>query len=302
MVDQFNLETPDERFRFRPISLAIVYLVFGIVWIFLSDSILFLLVDDPSKQLQMETAKGIVFVFVSAVLGYLLLSLAYGEYRDVNERLRRSLLEVSILHRLLRHNLRNSVTVILGETDRLGNDDPDDAIDVIERKAEELADVADRATLLHNLAIGDTAPATEIDLPECIAETVQTYRERYPDADVHVDAPDSLSARLSKQVETALAELVENAIVHNDRDRPSVRVSATRIHDNWIALSVEDNGPGIPDIEQRTLQAGYEQMLEHSMGLGLWLVKLITENAGGTIDLGESDLGGSKIELRFPVS
>jgi signal transduction histidine kinase len=67
-------------------------------------------------------------------------------------------------------------------------------------------------------------------------------------------------------------------------------------------LSVEDDGPGIaPEDRARALERGAridEQVPGH--GLGLAMVRDTVELYGGSIGLGESALGGTRVDLRLP--
>ena len=65
---------------------------------------------------------------------------------------------------------------------------------------------------------------------------------------------------------------------------PKVILSASVRDDDTVELAVADNGPGIPETEQRVL-ADEAQIspLSHGSGLGLWLVKWLTESYGGSL-------------------
>ena len=55
------------------IRIALVYFLFGCLWILLSDRILFFFLQDPSQLTKIQTYKGWFFVSASALLVYLLL-------------------------------------------------------------------------------------------------------------------------------------------------------------------------------------------------------------------------------------
>jgi signal transduction histidine kinase len=216
---------------------------------------------------------------------------------------RRRVREVSIRQRILRHNLRNSATVILGSLHLLETDDgSEEAMERLEREVSDLVDMANRAKSPNKLTLRGEAAKITRDLIPRINQAVRSCRETYPDAQIDVEAPESLQAPLPEYIDIALEELLENAVVHNGADQPHVRVSAQPNPTGQITLSIEDNGSGIPEVEKRTLQADYEQNLEHSLGLDLWLVKLITESGGGTLQFGESGLDGARVELLFPAT
>jgi signal transduction histidine kinase len=97
----------------------------------------------------------------------------------------------------------------------------------------------------------------------------------------------------------ALANLVANAQAHS---RGSVVVSARR-HPAGVALAVSDTGEGIPSERQAAV---FEQGARFSdrpgEGLGLAVVRAVTEAHGGSVEL-ESEPGlGSTFRLVLPPS
>lgn len=53
--------------------IALIYLIFSILWIYLGDRVLFALFDDPIKLTRWQTYKGSFFVILSSALIYLLM-------------------------------------------------------------------------------------------------------------------------------------------------------------------------------------------------------------------------------------
>ena len=56
-----------------PRTIALIYLAFGVLWIFLTDRLLVWLHFDSRRILQLQTSKGWLFVIGSAVLVYVML-------------------------------------------------------------------------------------------------------------------------------------------------------------------------------------------------------------------------------------
>jgi two-component system sensor histidine kinase PhoQ len=69
-----------------------------------------------------------------------------------------------------------------------------------------------------------------------------------------------------------------------------------------MILAVADDGPGIPDdAADELLQRGTR--LDESTpghGIGLAVVKEIAESYGGTLEIGQSELGGAEIIVTIP--
>jgi PAS domain S-box-containing protein len=68
------------------LHMAFSYLVFGVLWILVSDRILFWLIHDPRLQAELQTLKGWAFVLLSAVFIYGVVHLAMRARRELRER------------------------------------------------------------------------------------------------------------------------------------------------------------------------------------------------------------------------
>ena len=69
-----------------------------------------------------------------------------------------------------------------------------------------------------------------------------------------------------------------------------------------LQLIVEDDGPGIPESDrERVLDRGARLDERVSgQGIGLSVVREVAKLNGGTLQIGESALGGARIEVRMP--
>jgi two-component system, OmpR family, sensor histidine kinase PhoQ len=80
-----------------------------------------------------------------------------------------------------------------------------------------------------------------------------------------------------------------------------VRIDGT-IDDQWVSLSFDDDGSGIPhDMQQKVLSRGVRSD-QHmpGQGIGLSVVVEIVESYGGTVDVLSSVLGGARIVVKLP--
>jgi signal transduction histidine kinase len=105
------------------------------------------------------------------------------------------------------------------------------------------------------------------------------------------------------ELRVALWNLVDNAVRHNDSDNPEVWVRTTRHpgETDSLEIAVLDNGPGIPEAERKTITRGRETSLKHSSGVGLWTVRWIVRNLGGTISFEDREPTGTVVRLVFPM-
>lgn len=219
--------------------------------------------------------------------------------RDASDRRQREGL-ISVINRVLRHNVRNEMIVIKGYaemlTDELDEENAERA-DLIYGAATRLLNLSESAQqieqtrdLSNELGPLDIVPMVERIVSEC--------ELRYPDGSITVETPETAVAKTLPRVETALFELVDNAAKHGG-DPASVGVEI-EVSDLWIVIRVSDDGPGLPDLERTVLEKGEETPLVHGQGLGLWFTYWLVTTVDGELEVLESDKG-TTIEVRLPT-
>jgi two-component system, OmpR family, sensor histidine kinase KdpD len=112
---------------------------------------------------------------------------------------------------------------------------------------------------------------------------------------VHVDAP------LITQV---LVNLLENAVKHTPL-RTQIRITAEAQGES-VSVSVEDNGPGLPEGDPEKLFAKFQRGREESnaggAGLGLAICRAIVNAHGGKISALERFGGGARFVFTLPAT
>lgn len=68
---------------------------------------------------------------------------------------------------------------------------------------------------------------------------------------------------------------------------------------NSKSVDIIDNGPGIPEEELAVFDRAFETQLDHSSGLGLWLVHWIVTESETQIQFEEKSPEGTRIRLQF---
>lgn len=216
---------------------------------------------------------------------------------DVTELKRRNQ-QLTVLNRILRHNIRNDLTAIDGYLEM--------AMELTEGEAHQrLSDIASRTeSLLSTTEVADrvrrSLDQTDVsrqDLGEAVEVLVEQARDNFPEASID-SAVRSVPVHATAALDYALWELIENACEHAGDD-PDVEV-AVRKNGERAMVTVTDDGPGIPDQERRILQRGEETKLDHGSGLGLWLVHWVLETSGGTLTFDCED--GTKVSVSLPLA
>lgn len=68
-----------------------------------------------------------------------------------------------------------------------------------------------------------------------------------------------------------------------------------------LFLRVEDAGPGVPDEQRGAVFHPYFSTRPGGTGVGLAVSRRVVTEQGGTIEVGDSALGGARFELRLPL-
>jgi len=73
------------------------------------------------------------------------------------------------------------------------------------------------------------------------------------------------------------------------------------IDNSRFVLTVEDDGPGIPDHEIEAVESGRETALEHGSGLGLWVVEWGAAAIGADVDYADREPRGTRVTVSIPI-
>ena len=211
---------------------------------------------------------------------------------------------IQVLNRILRHNLRNTFTVIQGHVNMIAEQVPtleDAHVEPIRREIRDLLATADKARGVAK-TLEDRTEGRPIEASMAVRETVDRAKVTYPDALIRSTVEETGLPLVDARITDALDELVDNAVEHADSDRPTVEVgvrSIARDDGHCVEFSVVDDGPGIPETDRRAIIEGEETPLEHGSGLGLWLVNWLVTNTGGELSFSNSPAGGTMVTITY---
>ena len=111
-----------------------------------------------------------------------------------------------------------------------------------------------------------------------------------------------------ERITQIISNLADNAIKNTDSGSVGVRIGYERGDDDGILdIEVHDTGHGIAEEEQEEIFSPFTQVSSASagpssgLGLGLSIVKAVTELLGGTVKLSSTIGEGSRFSVRLPV-
>jgi sensor histidine kinase regulating citrate/malate metabolism len=114
----------------------------------------------------------------------------------------------------------------------------------------------------------------------------------------------TLDPALATDVITLLGNLIDNAVEVSVGADPST-VVVTIKDDDGLTISVADSGPGVPEhLREAIFARGVTSKpdVPGGRGIGLALVRLVTAQHGGTINVSNGPAGGALFVVRLPVA
>ncbi|MEN6610149.1 MAG: PAS domain-containing sensor histidine kinase, partial [Methanoregulaceae archaeon] len=74
--------------QYGPLTITVFYLVFGLIWIYFSDTFVFRITDGNNRFLELSTFKGFAFVLITALLLFAMIRFYIGKAEEEHERYR----------------------------------------------------------------------------------------------------------------------------------------------------------------------------------------------------------------------
>jgi two-component system OmpR family sensor kinase len=158
--------------------------------------------------------------------------------------------------------------------------------------------------LLARADAGRIAAHEDLDLSRVVTEAAGELEPVARNHQITVSAPPGATVSGARDELHRLAvNLMENALRHTD---PGTAIEATveRIN-GQVVFAVEDDGPGIPaDLHDKVFERFFrgEGDRSGSSGLGLAIVRAVTESHAGNVTLEEPlDGRGARFVVRLPA-
>ncbi|MFC7203341.1 sensor histidine kinase [Haloferax namakaokahaiae] len=206
---------------------------------------------------------------------------------------------------MLRHDLRNDLTVIEGYTsivrETIDDTDLEQYLDIVLKKSSELTNLSNHARQIEKTIRSGESPV-RTDISALVSKYVGSVASTRPEVELTTEIQPETYALAGRLLPVALDNLMENALKHSDEETPEVCVtveSVTEQNARYVDIHVADNGPGIPKSERHALETGTETPLEHASGIGLWLVHWVATQMEGELLIRDNDPKGSIVTLRL---
>lgn len=210
-----------------------------------------------------------------------------------------------VMNRILRHDLRNDMNVVVGHADMLADHDDTTVVqhaETIRNKALSLVNLGDKVRTIDRQLHGVDRDLRQVNLSQIVREEIDAVHSEHPSVIIR-SRIEEISILGNPLIRIAISNLLNNSIEHNDNNSPEIEVDLSHRSDtDRVELEIRDNGPGIPEGEKRAITNEAETPLEHISGLGLWLVKWIVDGMDGTLSITENSPRGTIVTLSFPAT
>lgn len=243
---------------------------------------------------------------LASALDRLVLSLQHAleTERDSNRRMQEFLGDAS-------HELRTPLTVIkgylelLGRPDALQGEQHDRALERMRAESERMEALIN--DLLFLAEIGSTPPEdrTSVDLTTQLRLASEDLRALQPARSITTEIEADVAVRMvPSHLQRAIANAMGNIRRHTPADAPVFISLRQDVRD--VVFSIEDGGAGLPDETYRHGISHFRRFDKSrsratgGSGLGMSIIAAVMREAGGSVDLRKSALGGLALDFRIP--
>lgn len=214
--------------------------------------------------------------------------------------------ELALLTRLVRHEIRDDMTLVKGRASQLrehvdeaGEEYVDGMLDAAEHALERTDTVGEVLDLVEGNRESSLRP---VELSGVLELELERARSLHPKATfvLETEPPASLEVRATPMLSSVFRNLLENAVEHNEGPSPTVTVDVEP-RTETVVVTIADDGPGIPDrLQEDIFDREWKAIDSSGLGMGLYLVKALVETYDGDVGVESDGSVGSafRVELR----
>ena len=205
---------------------------------------------------------------------------------------------------LLTHDINNSNSVALGYLQMLKDRESLEprSEDLLDRSLEALRDSSELIDTIGKVQRAGVEARSPLDLGEVLRGVVADYRN-YPRKEVEIDLECECDVPVwaNPLIKEVFTNLMDNAVKHAPGP-VKIWIRAAQVGSRY-EVTVEDNGPGIPDEVKGRLFSRFKRgsTTAPGHGLGLFLARSLIESYGGSVSIEDRVPGDHSQGARFVV-
>jgi signal transduction histidine kinase len=216
----------------------------------------------------------------------------YREMRDINGRLETMVTFLRIMNSSLRHDILNSLTVILGYLEFYRENKDEFLLDKVEEKLKYIE------KSLHNFKNAESLMGGEnsqINLRELVEEVARDFAG---EAKISVKVED-VNVVGNSLLKSAIWNIFHNSIKHGGKSGIKIEVRSEDLGSH-VDLIITDNGVGIPkSIREKVFEEGFSFGNAAGSGMGLFIVRKTVEMFDGKVFIESNEPEGAKFIIRL---
>jgi signal transduction histidine kinase len=238
------------------------------------------------------------------------------EIEEQNQQLVRLNEEKNEFLNIAAHDLRGPLSALVGVTELLEHTDESDAaskkeyINIIKDTTNRMLKMINQLLDVNSIeSNGSSVNTSLINVIPLAERLVKIYQRQAAEKQISVVSDFKVKTMNIMADESHLRSIIENLLsnaVKFSEHESEVTLQLEKV-DDLAKIIVADNGPGISEADQKKLFDRYARLSnkptgdESSVGLGLYIVKNLTESMNGNIRC-ESEPGkGSRFIVTFPL-
>lgn len=211
-----------------------------------------------------------------------------------------------ILNRLLRHDVRNDLNVIIGMVDLLServDGDGQELLDRADRAATDAVELTDEARRFVEAVDEEDSDLEPVALAEVLTSQAAYVRETFPESLTLVEGPlADVEVLADEMFPTVIRNIMTNAVQHNRSEEPLVRIG-TDLGRDTVTIGIADNGPGVSDgMKESIFGRGKHDEDTGGTGIGLYLADVLTATYDGDIWVEDQDPTGAKFCIELQIA
>jgi signal transduction histidine kinase len=306
------------RLSINPLKISIIfsigYFVVCTIYIWLSSLIAANLSASIADLQQIETIKGIAFIFVTTISIFLILHMLLkrmqkGEKRiiDQQQEIAKSQQEAvaGVFASSIAHDINNIMIILEHYCDLLLRDDFSESRypETREKVQYAVGELKNLAKRLMNIGRGKLPHEfSKFDLPRLVKDTIklmQKHRSLYH-CSVEYVGLDKLSLIGNESI---MRQLLINLILNAAQatlEKGKIEIHVDQSNQNAV-IEIHDNGPGISAEERETVFKAFYSTRTGGTGLGLMSVKVYAKIHNGQVAVADSHLGGACFRIQIPL-
>lgn len=210
------------------------------------------------------------------------------------------------------HDLRAPISNIEGLVDALNavvlseNNEAREILGLMRFSVEKFKETIKDLTEISRIQKEKTEDIQEVHVSEILDEVKDSIKDMIErsGALIRLDIKEEKIRFSRKNLRSIFYNLLSNAIKYRASGRlPEVFVT-TEKQDDFILLTVKDNGLGIPHKHQDKIFTMFKRFHDHvdGTGVGLYIVKRILDNEGGHITVESEEGKGSTFKVYFKIT